>query len=75
MSCSYVDLTGVAFLFCHVVCLQEESLFVGGVRNLLTLYEFSFNRQTCLTYLSNLVFTAVPEDKELVDLVAVLPSI
>ncbi|PFH31657.1 hypothetical protein BESB_026310 [Besnoitia besnoiti] len=43
----------------------DESLFVGGVRNLLTLYEFSFNKHTCLSYLSNLIHTAAAEDDEL----------
>ncbi|CBZ49694.1 conserved hypothetical protein [Neospora caninum Liverpool] len=48
----------------------EESLFVGGVRNLLTLYEFSFNKPTCVSYLSNLILTAASEDRELAALVA-----
>ncbi|KEP62622.1 UNVERIFIED_CONTAM: hypothetical protein HHA_294960 [Hammondia hammondi] len=57
-------------LECAMERQPEESLFVGGVRNLLTLYEFSLNKQTCLPYLSNLILTAAAEDQELAALVA-----
>ncbi|KYF39663.1 hypothetical protein TGARI_294960 [Toxoplasma gondii ARI] len=57
-------------LECAMERHPEESLFVGGVRNLLTLYEFSLNKQTCLPYLSNLILTAAAEDQELAALVA-----